>query len=260
MKRFTNLEFDDSSGSRKPSGNGESVRDAAYFHQRAVQCFLHSDFELALRNYSRALETNSSFFDGWAGQIWMLIELGEYPEAMVWADKALESFPEHPELLAAKAVACLRDAKLDKAKGYSDNSISKDHVGPRVWLARAEVLLQSKSRVADNCLSKALTLSDDESDLIRFEAGRLLRRYGRYSAAVEYLQEAVRLFPKSALAWCFPSPLWHGMSWGAVSRGWGFHKPPLRWNSVCICIRISRKRKTHSEIQKKVFWEDYSVD
>lgn len=201
MKRFTHLEFDDTSGSRKPSGNGESVRDADYFHQRAIQCFLHSDFELALRNYSRALEVNSSFFDGWAGQIWMLIELGEYPETLVWADKAMESFPEHPELLAAKAVACLRDAKYEKAKAFSDNSISKENISPRVWLARAEVLLQSKSRVADNCLSKALTLGDDESNIIRLEAGRLLRRYGRYSAAVEYLQEAVRLFPKSALAW-----------------------------------------------------------
>lgn len=201
MKRFTNLEFDDSSGSQKPSGSGESVRDAAFFHQRAIQCFLHSDFELALRNFSRALEVNSSFFDGWAGQIWMLIELGEYPEAMIWSDKALESFPEHPELLAAKAVACLRDAKYEKAKAFSDNSISKENISPRVWLARAEVLLQSKSRVADNCLSKAFTLSDDESNIIRLEAGRLLRRYGRYSAAVEYLQEAVRLFPKSALAW-----------------------------------------------------------
>jgi tetratricopeptide (TPR) repeat protein len=201
MKRFTNLEFDDSSGSQKPSGSGESVRDAGYFYKRAVQSFLHSDFELALRNYSRALEVNSSFFDGWAGQIWMLIELGEYPEALIWADKALESFPEHPELLAAKAVACLRDAKFDKAKAYSDNSISKDNVGPRVWLARAEVLLQSKSRVADNCISKALTLSDTKADLTRFEAGRLLRRYGRYSTAVEYLQEAARQIPKSALVW-----------------------------------------------------------
>ncbi len=201
MKRFTHLEFDDTSRSPDSSGNGESVRDAAYFHQRAIQCFLHSDFELALRNYSRALEVNCSFFDGWAGQIWMLIELGEYPEAIVWADKALESFPEHPELLAAKASACLRDAKFDKAKAYSDNSISKDNVGPRVWLVRAEVLLQSKSRVADNCISKAIALSDDKADLARLEAGRLLRRYGRYSTAVEYLQETVNQFPKSALAW-----------------------------------------------------------
>ena len=164
MKRFTHLEFDDSSRSPDSSGKGESIRDADYFYQRAVQCFLHGDFESALRNYSRALEVNSTFFDGWAGQIWMLIELGEFPEALVWADKAVESFPEHPELLAAKGLACLRDAKYDEAKAYSDNSIAKDNVTPRVWLVRAEVLLQSKSRVADNCISKAITLSDNEAD------------------------------------------------------------------------------------------------
>ena len=201
MKRFTHLEFDDSSDSSKPSGSGEAVRDEGYFHKRALQCFLHGDFELALRNYSRALEVNSSYFDGWAGQIWMLIELGEYPEAMIWADKAMELFPEHPELLAAKGVACLRDAKYDKAKGFSDNSISKDNVGPRVWLGRAEILLQSKSRVGDNCLSKATTMTGPEADLIRLEAGRLLRRYGRHSTAIDYLQQAVARFPKSALAW-----------------------------------------------------------
>jgi len=201
MKRFTHLEFDDSSGSQKPSGNGESIRDEAFFQRRAILCFLHSDFELALRNYSRALELNSSFFEGWAGQIRMLIELGEYPEAMIWADKALESFPEHPELLASKAVACLRDAKFEKAKAFSDNSISKDNVGPRVWLGRAEVLLQSKSRVADTCLSKALSLKTEESKLIKLEAGRILKLYKRYSTAIEYLQEAVHYFPKSALAW-----------------------------------------------------------
>lgn len=201
MKRFTHLEFDDSSRSPDSSGKGEAVRDETYFNHRAIQSFLHGDYESALRNYSRALEVNSTFFDGWVGQIWMLIELGEYPEALIWADKAMESFPEHPELLAAKAVACLRDAKFEKAKAYSDNSISKDNVGPRVWLARAEVLLQSKSRIAENCLSKAMALSGDESDLVRLEAGRLLRKYGHYSAAVEYLQEAARLFPKSAMAW-----------------------------------------------------------
>ena len=34
----------------------------------------------------------------------MLIELGEFREAKLWADKALERFPHEPELLAAKAV------------------------------------------------------------------------------------------------------------------------------------------------------------
>lgn len=201
MKRFTHLEFDDSSDSPKSSANGEKIRDASFFYKKATQCFLHADYELALRNYSRSLEASSTFFEGWSGQIRMLIELREYPEALVWADKAMESFPEHPELLASKAVACLRDAKYEKAKAYSDNSISKDNIGPRVWLARTEVLLQGKSRIAEDCLSKAISMSGKNANLIRLEAGRLLGRYRRYSSAIEYLQGSVRLFPKSALAW-----------------------------------------------------------
>ena len=152
MKRFDKLEFGDASNSSGPSSNGEAVRDSVYFHRKATLCFLHGDFEVALRNYSRALEVNSSFFEGWAGQIRMLIELGEYPETMVWADKAMEAFPEHPQLLAYKALACLRDAKYHKARAYSDNSVSKDNAGPWVWLVRAEVLFQDKSRIAQECL------------------------------------------------------------------------------------------------------------
>ena len=86
----------------------------------------------------------------------MLIELGEYKEATVWVDKALEMFPEHPELLAAKAVACARDGRMEKAIAYSDNSISKDNVTSIVWLARAEVLFNRKSSIAQNCISKAV--------------------------------------------------------------------------------------------------------
>lgn len=201
MKRFTHLEFDDESNPPKASANGEVVRDASFFYRKATQCFLHGNYELALRNYSRALEANSTFFEGWAGQIRMLIELGEYPEALVWADKAMESFPEHPDLLSSKAVACLRDAKYEKAKAFSDNSISKDNIGPRIWLARAEVLLQSKSRIAEDCLSKAISISGNNLDLVHLEAGRILRRYKRYSLAIEHLQESVRQYPKSALAW-----------------------------------------------------------
>jgi len=61
------------------------------------------DFEHALRAYARVLEYNSQNPAAWTGQVRMLIELGEFHEAKVWADKALERFAHEPELLAAKA-------------------------------------------------------------------------------------------------------------------------------------------------------------
>lgn len=200
MDRFSQLEFGEV-GPEQKRLQGESIRDADYFHQEAVRYWLAGDFELALRNYSRVLEKNSTFFDAWAGQVLMLLELEEYREAVIWADKALELFPEHPELLALKAVACLRDAKADKAIAYSDNSISKDNVTPRVWLARAEVLLNRKSRVAENCISKAISTAGSNAPVIRLEAARLLKKKGDYSAAIGYLNEVVKEFPASALAW-----------------------------------------------------------
>ncbi|MBN2455327.1 MAG: tetratricopeptide repeat protein [Sedimentisphaerales bacterium] len=199
MDRFTRLEFGDKAPKKGP--DGEPVRDAEYFYKNAYRYWFAADFELALRNFSRVLEEDSSIFGAWSGQITALIELGEHPEAIVWADKALESFPEHPELLALKAVAYSRDAKFEKAIAYSDNSVSKNDVTPIVWLARAEVLLHRKSPVAENCISKAVGCGGELGPFIKLEAARLLRRKHRYSKAIAYLNEVVQSVPKSALAW-----------------------------------------------------------
>jgi tetratricopeptide (TPR) repeat protein len=201
MDRFSQLEFGEVSPERKPAFSGEPIRDADYFYKEAMKYWLAGDFEPALRNYSKILERNNVFFEAWAGQVLMLIEMEEYHEAIIWADKALELFPEHPELLALKAVANARDAKMEKAIAYSDNSITKDNITPRVWLARAEVFLGRRSSIAENCISKAISCSGDMLPVIKFEAARLLNKRGNYSAAIEYLNDALKIFPKSALIW-----------------------------------------------------------
>lgn len=201
MKRFTQLEFGENNENKDDGPQGEVIRDGIYFYREALRAWLMGDYELALRNYSRALEKNSTFYEAWVGQIMMLIELEEYPEALVWADKTLESFPEHPELLAAKAIACVRDSKMDKALAYSDNSLSKQNVTAYVWLARAEVLMARKSRMAEDCISNAISLAGRNTPIIRLEAGRLFRRNGHYSSALKHLGISVKNFPKSAMVW-----------------------------------------------------------
>jgi tetratricopeptide (TPR) repeat protein len=205
MKRFDHLEFGDA---RQPAQDGTTpripdatIRNETYFYKAAVTYWLAGDFEVALRNYSRALEVNSAFFDGWLGQVQMLTELGEYPEALLWADKALKLFPENAELLSAKAVACAYDGKFEKAMAYSDQSISKENISSRVWLARARVLMSKKSQIAQTCISNAIGVAGELAPIIRLEAGRLLSKSENYYAAIEYLNSAVRLLPKSALAW-----------------------------------------------------------
>ncbi len=61
-------------------------------------------FDQGLRLYARALEENPKSTAAWTGQVRMLVELGEFREAKAWADKALETHPNHAELLASSPI------------------------------------------------------------------------------------------------------------------------------------------------------------
>ncbi len=201
MKRFEHLEFGNKKSQPGKISRGEPIRDAGYFYKQAITHWLAAEFEEALRNFSRALEKNNTFFEAWRGQIHMLIELGEYPEAEIWAQKALKMFPEHPELLAAMAVANIRNAITDKAQAYSDNAMSQDNITAWVWLSRAEVMLARKSRMSENCISNAIGQAGKEGPIIQLEASRLLLKYNSHIPALEYAGFATKQMPKSALAW-----------------------------------------------------------
>jgi tetratricopeptide (TPR) repeat protein len=205
MSRFKQLEFGEPSEGPKngtgPVPSGEPVRDEKYWHDLAVTFWLAGDFEIALRNYSRSLEAKTNFLEGWAGQVRMLIELGEYAEARKWADKAMELFPDSPDLLAGKAVAAARDALWEEASAASDKAIAQPNAGPRVWLSRAETLMLHHQTVAETCISNALSNAGRLKSVMHLEGGRLFYRTGNYYRAVDHLNLAVRMLPKSALAW-----------------------------------------------------------
>jgi len=202
MSRFENLEFDDKVARRaNAAAPGAPLRDATYFHVEAEKAYLAGDFEVALRNYSRILEQNSALFEGWFGQVRMLIDLTEYEEALLWADKALELFPNNPELLATKAVAANRSGAMDNAMALSDNAISRKNVTPYVWLARAEILFARNSRTAEHCLRNAVSIAGNSIARVRLECGRILLQAGKCLNALDYLTQAVTDLPASALAW-----------------------------------------------------------
>jgi tetratricopeptide (TPR) repeat protein len=242
MNRFSSLEFGDADKSGGKA-SGQPIRDARYFLDQAHLRYLAGEFEQALRDFSRALEKNSAAFAGWIGQLRMLLELEEYPETLVWADRALELFPEHPDLLAAKALACFRDARPDKALEYSDNAVARENTTPLAWLARAEVMMKSKPRIAESCISKALSSAGAQVDQIRLEAGRLLSRHRKYSAAIEHLRMATRDFPKSPLAW---------LELGCCQAALGFRSEALAAleQSQHLRPRWPRADKAHAEARR----------
>jgi tetratricopeptide (TPR) repeat protein len=198
MSRFANLEFnsESESESRRPIG----ARDAGGYVAEAQTAFERADFEGALRGYAKVLQFSPRHTDAWVGQVRALIELGEFSEASLWADKALEQLRSEPELLAAKAVALARNGDVDGAIAFSDSSISERGDTPYVWLARGDVLLARKERRAEFCFEKALILASKDW-FITWLAARIRAFYKQFSLALKLVQQALELKPDHAVLW-----------------------------------------------------------
>lgn len=200
MSRFGNLEFSDEDDSRlRPEGEVLSD-DETRFLSEAQAAFEAGRFEPGLRLYSKVLEYNPRNVRAWTGQVRMLIELGEYREAKLWADKALERFPNDAELLAAKAVALCRSGDLDGALAFSDAAVGEHGEVPYVWLARGDVLLARSEPLADYCFEKALLLAPRDWFTLWLTA-RIRFYYQQFVLALKLAQQAIELNASQFILW-----------------------------------------------------------
>ena len=197
MSRFGNLELD---GQHEDLEQTSALKDQAYYMAEARTAHEMANFEKALRYYSKVLEYDPQLTAAWGGQVRMLIELGEYREAKVWAEKALERFPRDPELLAAKGVALGRLGELNEALAFSDASIEERGESAYVWLARADVLLARKESRANYCLDKAMLIAAGDW-FIAWLAARIHMFYEQFSLALKILQQAVQTNPGLFTLW-----------------------------------------------------------
>jgi len=198
MSRFKHLEFDGES-EHDHAAKG-LVKDEGYYLAEAQSAWENGNFETALRLFSKVLEFNPLTAGAWTGQVRMLIELGEFREAKMWADKALERFPHEPELLAAKAVALGRSGDLQGALSFSDASIEERGDAPYVWLARADVLLARDETRADYCFEKALLLAPRDW-FITWLAARIRFYYDQFALTLKLLQQAIELNGAQFVLW-----------------------------------------------------------
>ncbi len=200
--RFSNLEFDNSHREQSECTveSTASDRDAWQILERAKAAHWDGQFESALRLYTRALQEDRKLIRAWVGQVQMLVDLGEFREARIWSDKALELFRNNGELLAAKAQACTRLKDKASALACSDGSIQAAGTSPWRWEVRGEVLLARSDRQFDLCFQKAI--EDPAADWFdRIMISRIYRFYGRYASAMNYMQQAIELAPTKAYSW-----------------------------------------------------------
>lgn len=200
MSRFENLELGGESENHAESEQKALLKDEAYYLTAARAAFENAQFESALRHYAKVLEYNPKSAAAWTGQVRMLIELGEYREAKIWADKALERFPHEPELLAAKAVALGRSGDLQGALAFSDAAIEERGATPYIWLARGDVMLARKEHRADYCFDKALLLAPRDW-FVAWLAARIRAFHEQFALAFKLMQAAVEWNAGHFLLW-----------------------------------------------------------
>jgi tetratricopeptide (TPR) repeat protein len=202
--RFSRLEVETKPAAAaehaEPALLGNTIRTSQTDMQAAEEANRNGRFEHALQMYTKALGKNQSLVAAWVGQVQMLVELGEYAEARLWSDKALELFRNNGDLLAAKARACLRQGDKTAALECSDASLQSPGASPLRWEARAEVLLDKNAARARDCFDKAL--ADAAADWFdRVIIARVYMFHRRGVLAMEMAQAAVGLKPGHGYCW-----------------------------------------------------------
>jgi tetratricopeptide (TPR) repeat protein len=198
-KRFANLEFNDENR-KGPDPRQDKRYDADHYLQQAQQACKTGQFEQALQMYTRCLEHNRALIPAWVGQVQMLVQLGEFQEARLWADKALELFRDNGELLAAKAQACARLKDNRAAMACSDGSLQAPGSSAWRWIARGDVLLCHGQDYYDACFQKAVN-EPDANWFDRVLIARIYMYYRRSSNAMYYLKQAQQLEPADPYLW-----------------------------------------------------------
>src|SRR5207247_5744554 len=109
-------------------------------------------------------------------------------------DRALERFPDGPELLAAKGLALALSGDWGEGMAYSDGAVEMRSPSAWVWLARGEALLVARQPEmnARRCFLKAMELSPKDWHL-ELRIGMAYNRAGLSTQARGPLLSAVRI-------------------------------------------------------------------
>ncbi|MBN1354648.1 tetratricopeptide repeat protein [bacterium] len=202
MGRFDRLEIPGTSSRMEPEQGetGRPIYDADRFMDLADADFWNGDYETSLRYFSKALRENAALDTAWLGQVLCLIRLGEFREALIWVDKALDRFPKSADLLAAKAVVYSRLGDKRKALDFSDGALNIRSDSPYLWVARGDVLLNASQKNARRCMTKAMEFQPDDWKM-KVTVGDAYRESGYFRDALHCYIQAAEQKPDNARIW-----------------------------------------------------------
>ena len=179
---------------------------------------------------------------GWTGQVQMLVQLEEYPEAELWSRKGLELFPNNGELMAARAQAFCRMGDMQQAHALCDGSLQQAGQSAFRWLVRGEIMVAAGQNMDRYCLDKAQELDTDW--LVPLEAARVELYYHRPGKALARIRRALELAPDAPYAWYLQ---------GVCQARFGLTRAARE--SLQHCLELSpRHAEAEAELQRLGRW------
>ena len=88
--RFANLEFNEEARERQSEAvepAGRTREDEQDYLRKADEAYRSGSFDTALRLYTQSLGQDRKLVAAWVGQVQMLVQLGEYHEARIAAER-----------------------------------------------------------------------------------------------------------------------------------------------------------------------------
>jgi tetratricopeptide (TPR) repeat protein len=236
LARFERLEFDEEPEGEPVGPPPEPESDQEDWLRKADDHRRRGLYENSLRYYSRALELDRTLLPGWVGQVQMLVMLGEFPEAELWARKALELFKNQGDLMAGRAQALARIGDRTTAQELADAAIRQEGSSAYRWMVRGELLLSTRDQVDQHCFDKALQA--DRDWLIPLEIALIYLYHNQPNKALLRAHQAVEKAPDSFYAWFVR---------GQCEQAVGFDRPAKV--SYERCLELSPR---HVEASRKL--------
>jgi tetratricopeptide (TPR) repeat protein len=129
----------------------------------------------------------------------MLVLLGEYPEAELWAKKSLEIFNRHGDLMAGRAQALNRIGDRAAALELADAALRQEGSSAYRWMVRGELLASTRDEIDRHCFDKAV--GSDNDWLVPLESALIYLYHDQPSKALLRARQAVEKAPDRFYAW-----------------------------------------------------------
>lgn len=199
MERFDWLEVQ--KAKPKPEGPPDAGFDERHYFDKAEAAYRRGNYEFALRHYGKALNENPNMWEAWTGQVLCLTELDELEEAKLWANKALDRFPQCADLLAVRGLVAAKLGDGADAMTYSDRAIAKKDAAGRVWLLRGLALLcLEPAQHHEGCFIKAKEEGSHDG-YAELRIGMAYLDNGEAHLAKEMLSRSTEMDSENPLAW-----------------------------------------------------------